>query len=350
MRRALIALAAALASATAIAAPPAPRYPGAPTSVAVERSSGRLAVCRAGKLEIYPDATSAEPLATFDVPSVATRLLEFRGGTVAYAFTLAGEKTEQYLAVGVDGYERLLWPNDGIGETFPTATSRLTLDGKGLVDTLVLGPKVRAELGVPGSEADGSGVVVTYSFAGERMLIRFSESFHHAIALTPDDLVIALRDGGVLRYRSGAGKLWEKTKVTPGPARIVDADPAAGTALLLDAKGELVALDLASGAVRWRWSASTAGDAPADGRLMRDGGAVVLVAGARGRLAVLDPVAEKLVRTDLLAELEARGVGGAAAAWREGARGLGDAWEIAGATGPALLLRGADGWYALPLR
>jgi len=346
MRRALIALTAALTSTTTIAAPPAPRYSGAQTSVAVERGSGRIAVCRDGKLDIYSDSAAARPLATFDVPTASARLLEFRGDTVAYTFTLAGEKAAQFLAVGVDGYERLLWPNDGIGETFPTVTSRLTHDGKGLVDTLVLGPKVRAELGVPGSAADGAGVVVTYRFAGEKMLIRFSESFHHAAAVTPDDLVIALRDGAVLRYRSGEGKLWEKAGVTAGPARIVDADPAAGIALLLDEKGSLVALDLAKGDVRWRWSAVSAAEAPSDARLLRGGGVIVLLGGAGARLAVLDPAAGKLVRGDLLAELEARGVPGAGEAWRT----LSSLSAIGELADSVLLLRGPGGWYTLPLR
>jgi hypothetical protein len=344
MHRALIALAAALTAATALAIQPAPRFAGAATSVAVERGSGRVAVCRDGTLEIYADGAAASPVTSFDVPNAGTRLLEFRGDTVAYTFTLAGEKVAQLLAVGTDGYERLLWPNDGIGETFPTATSRLTLDGKGLVDTLVLGPKVRAEMGVPGSAADGAGVVVTYRFAGEKMLIRFSESFHHTVAVTPDDLVIALRDGAVLRYRSGEGKLWERAAVTAGPARIVDAD--AATALLLADQGTLVAVDLAKGDVRWRWKPGSAAEAPADARLLRDGGVIVQLGGETARLAVLDPAAGKIVRSNLLAELEARGVAGAGEAWRASSS-LAEVGELAG---PVLLLRGPDGLYTLPLR
>ena len=345
MRRTVIGLVAwVVVIGVAFAAAPAPRFAGAGTSVAVDRASGRVAVCHDGKLEIYASGAAASPVTAFDVPNASARLLEFRGDTVAYTFTLAGEKVDQFLAVGTDGYERLLWPNDGIGETFPTATSRLTLDGKGLVDTLVLGPKVRAEMGVPGSAADGAGVVVTYRFAGEKMLIRFSESFHHTVAVTPDDLVIALRDGAVLRYRSGEGKLWEKASVTAGPARIVDAD--ADTALLLAEKGTLVAVDLAKGDVRWRWKPGSAAEAPADARLLRDGGVIVQLGGDSARLAVLDPAAGKIVRSDLLAELEARGVAGAAEAWRASSS-LAEVGELAG---PVLLVRGPAGWYTLPLR
>ncbi|MBI4917927.1 MAG: hypothetical protein HY825_18970 [Acidobacteria bacterium] len=346
MRRTVMGLVAwAVTVGVAVAAAPVPRYPGAGTSVAIDRGSGRIAICHDSKLEIYADGAAASPVASFDVPNASARLLEFRGDTVAYTFTLAGEKVAQFLAVGTDGYERLLWPNDGIGESFPTATSRLTLDGKGLADTLVLGPKVRAEMGVPGSAADGAGVVVTYRFAGEKMLIRFSESFHHTVAVTPDDLVIALRDGAVLRYRSGEGKLWEKAGVTAGPARIVDADPAAGTALLLGEKGSLVALDLAKGDVRWRWKPVLAAETPADARLLRDGGVIVQLGGDSARLAVLDPAAGKIVRSDLLAELEARGVAGAGEAWRASSS-LAEVGELAG---PVLLVRGPDGIYTLPL-
>ncbi len=68
--------------------------------------------------------------------------------------------------------------------------------------------------------------------------------------------------------------------------------------------------------------------------------------GADARLAVLDPATGKIVRSDLLAELEARGVAGAGEAWRARSS-LAEVGELAG---PVLLLRGPDGFYTLPLR
>jgi hypothetical protein len=61
---------------------------------------------------------------------------------------------------------------------------------------------------------------------------------------------------------------------------------------------------------------------------------------------VLDPATGKIVRSDLLAELEARGVAGAAEAWRASSS-LAEVSELAG---PVLLVRGPDGFHTLPLR
>lgn len=316
-------------------------FEGAGTSAAVERATGRVAVAREGRLEIFDRVDAARPAATLDLPNASARVVEFRGGVVAFSFTLTKEPGLHLMAMDTSGRERLVWPNDGIGTTFPTETSRLTLDGAGLFDMLTLNPTVRAELDVPADVADGAGVVVTYRFSTERMLIRFAPAFHSAAALTCGDLVIAWHDGTVIRYASPGGIVWKKDFAAEPEAVVADVDAKAGTVLCLGPKGGLVALDLADGAVRWKREPTGPGTVR-DARLLGDGRALVL--GADTTLGLFNPATGALTSADVLA-----GLGPVVSAWKEHASDLRSVFEVVAGTRPALLLAGADGWYLFPL-
>ena len=149
---ALFLAAVALAVATAGAAPPAPRFPGATTTLAANRADGRLAVLQAGTLSVYRGENAEAPSASFEIPGKDPAVIEFRGNQILYTTHGVNDMPVIFVAVSVDGRERLAWPNSGISELFPTDTSRLTLDGKGIYGFLVLDPPARAFFshGVPG--------------------------------------------------------------------------------------------------------------------------------------------------------------------------------------------------------
>ena len=66
-------------------------------------------------------------------------------------------------------------------------------------------------------------------------------------------------------------------------------------------------------------------------------------------LGLLDGAGGVLVGGEMLTTLDGRGLEAVATLWRE--RGCYLAWaqETPSPAGPALLLKGSDGWYAVPL-
>jgi hypothetical protein len=64
---------------------------------------------------------------------------------------------------------------------------------------------------------------------------------------------------------------------------------------------------------------------------------------------VLDGSAGTMTGSELLASLEQQGLSSVASLWREKASYLAWAQEVPTPVGPALLLKGLDGWYAVPL-
>jgi hypothetical protein len=341
IRGGLIGLAVALTAGAvpARAGGPTPVFAGAGTSVAVEPSTGRVAVARDGRLEIFASVDAAKPTSVLDLPNATARMVEFRADIVVFSFTLTDEPGLHLMAMDTSGRERLVWPNEGIGATFPTESSRLTLDGRGLYGVLTLDDAVRAELGIPSSVPAGAGVVVTYKFSSERMLTRFSEAFHSAVALSCEDLVIAWHDGTVIRYASPGGIVWKKDYAAAKDAVVADVDPEAGTAVCLGPNGELVALDLATGAIRWRGEPLAGARAA---RLLHDGR--VLILAADKALALYDPRSGRLVADDLTT-----GLGAVGSWWKERAADLRSFFEVVPGSRPELLFAGADGWYATPL-
>jgi hypothetical protein len=357
-RRILAATAALAAIGAAAAETPTPRFPGAGTTVVVERASGRVAVATDGVVRVLDSVDAGEPSSTFELPNAGARLLDFRGNVVSFTFKLPREEAWQYMAVGTDGLERLLWPNDGIGASFPTAASNLTHDGRGLAGVLELDATVRRELGIPADPPDGAGVVVTYSFATEKMLIRFSEAFHDAAALACDDLLISWRGGSVIRYRSPGGVEWKKDGVTGEKPRILDVEPVGGTALLLDEAGTLAAIDVRGGEKKWARPAG--GPAVRDARALRDGRVLLLLADSQSPLAVFDPDTPKTAPsalTDLLAPQGLAEVAVYAASGAETLTGVREVTPTGGAApcrrsarrGTRLLLRGPNGWHLAKL-
>ena len=97
------------------------------------------------------------------------------------------------MVITVDGRERLAFPNEGLSELFPSETSRLTLDGKGVYGFLPLDPPAREFFGLPESVPLGAGVAATYRFAGEKLLARGSEVFTGVVALSPDDMLLTVK-------------------------------------------------------------------------------------------------------------------------------------------------------------
>ena len=285
--------------------------PGGPGgSVAVEAGTGRLAIAAVGRIAVYAGYTAGAPATSFEAPDGPLDLLEFRTGKLVYRFVMPETNVESFACVfAEDGRELVVFPNDGIGATFPTAGARLTRDGKGLYQVLRLDEATRAELGIPGDVPDGAGVIATYRFAGEKVAARFSADFDDAVALTPADLLITVRRGGLLRYRAADGVLWRLEAGRPGPWRILDVDAAGRVALVLE-DGALVGRAVADGVELWRLDLGSPGRgwdevgasrplAIVDARLLSGGRALVL-GRARPFLAMYDPAREAAVGGDLL--------------------------------------------------
>lgn len=370
-----------------LAAPPAPRFPGAATTVVVNQADGRAAAVVGGRLLLLDSLAADVVTKEYELPGREQAIREFRGNTLVYSTRSVEGMPFVLVALHVDGRERLAWPNSGLSDLFPTERSRLTLDGRGLYGELVLDGAVREYFELPADIPLGAGVAATYRFAGEKMAARASEIFREVVALTPDDMLIALKDGGVLRYKAGDGVLWRRD--IPGePWRLVDVDERGGQLLAIEGGRVLRCLSLDRGDLRWEWSATAQGGAvrralgvegeavppppagtprragrdaaaapaPAppplrvrDGRLLRSGR--VLLFGDRPRrfLLVLEPAGDRVVGEEVLGGLERGGPEAVARWWLDEATDLSAAWEMPGTAGVSLLLRGTDGWHVVPV-
>ena len=385
MRSSLLAV--SLLAVAAHAAPPVPRFPGAATTVVVNRNDGRVAAVVGSKL-ILQDSLASEVVAKdYDLPGREQTIREFRGNTLVYSTRSVEDMPFVLVALHVDGRERLAWPNEGLSELFPTEASRLTLDGRGLYGELVLDGAVREYFELSDDIPLGAGVAATYRFAGERLSARASEAFRQVVALTPDDLLIALSGGGVLRYKAGDGVLWRQD-IAGVPWRLVDVDDKGRQLLGLDSGKVLRCLALDRGELRWEWSLTAQGTSlgaalgiedeaaastptvkrrrgdrnatqvptPAptpvrirDARLLRGGRVLLFGDQPRRFLLVLDPAGNRVVGDEVLGGLERRGFGAVEAWWLDEATDLSAAWEMPGTAGVSLLLRGTDGWYVVPV-
>ncbi|HPC82138.1 MAG TPA: hypothetical protein P5234_01580 [Thermoanaerobaculaceae bacterium] len=383
MRRSLPVLGVLSVAGTLLAAPPPPRFPGAATTVVVNRADGRVAAVVGAKLLLLDSLTSDLVTRDYELPGREQAVREFRGNTVVYSTRSVADMPFVLVALHVDGRERLAWPNEGLSELFPTERSRLTLDGRGLYGELVLDRAVREYFELPEDIPLGAGVAATYRFAGEKMSARASEVFRQVVGLTPDDMLIALRDGGVLRYKAGEGVVWRQD--IPGePWRLVDVDDRGGQLLGLEAGTVLRCLSLDRGELRWEWrlasqasviraalglkeaapaqppaarprrSAAPATPEPApvrvrDARLLRAGRVLLYGDQPRRFLLVLDPVGNRVVGEEVLGALPRRELEVVASWWLEEATDLSAAWEMPGSAGVSLLLRGTDGWHVVPV-
>ena len=344
MRRALLAcLFAALAAAAGFAGP-APRYPGADTSVVVNRGNGRIAVLRGDKLEVFEP--SGASLSTIEIPGKGPRILEFCGGNLLYVTHEVSNLPQVFVVITVEGRERLAFPNEGLSELFPSEKSRLTLDGKGVYGFLPLDPPAREFFGLPDSVPLGAGVAATYRFAGEKLLARGSEAFTGVVALSPDDMLLTVKGGGAMRHRSPGGVAW-KHEGNGGDWRVVDVDPAAGVAVAIDGQGALIGLDLEKGDVRWQ---SPSGTVPrvSDARLLRGGQTLAFTKEPEKQVMVFDPSSGTWSATEAAQAFARQGMRAVLAAWLDRADSLAGLWQIGTASGTALLILGADGWYEIP--
>lgn len=260
-----------------------------PASLTVERATGRVAVWHDGEITVVT-ADLRRTVATLPAPPGSVELLDFAGGVVTYAFVLPEDGSPARAAVGVeDGLERLIWPNRGIGERFPTVNARLTVDGQGLHEFLPLEARLRAELGLSEEIPDGAGTVVIYRFADERVWAIASADFVGAVALSPGDALVVTRDGGLLRYRSPDGVVWQSAG--EGQRRVIaDVDPRGELAVLVGEHAVEV-VEVSSGERRgvWQCSGVVAAKALADGRLLagtQDGEVWVVTLASTGATAV----------------------------------------------------------------
>ncbi len=333
--------------ANAIATPTktVPRIPGTETQVVVNRGNGRVAVLKGDKLQVLDGLTATKPLAEMEIPGKRPRLVEFRGPNVLYLTHEVNDLPVVYVAVSGEGRERLAWPNEGISNIFPSETSRLTLDGKGVYDFLRLDPPVRELFGLPDSIPLGAGVAASFRFAGEKLLARGSEIFTGVVALSPDDMLLTVKGGGAMRYARD-GVSW-KREATGGEWRIVDVAPNGDLAAVVDGAGALLGLDLSTGDVRWQLPASQASRVAA-ARFLSDGR--LLVRGGEGDkpVSILDAQAGVLSREAFSASFARLRLSWVLAYWLEHSDGLSDLWEVAPPEGAAWLIRGPEGWYLVP--
>jgi hypothetical protein len=362
---------------------PRPRYPGAGTTVAVERTSGRLAVVQGTRLMVFDSVSAAAPAVTVDLPGKDPRVLECRGATILYLTLGLPDLPRAFVALTADGRERLAWPNEGLSEVFPGETTRLTLDGRGISGAVPLDQPAREFFGIGDDIPMGATVAASYRFAGEKLLARASDAFKTVVALAPDDMVITLRRGGLLRSRPG-GIAWQLDAESGAAWTLLDVETRASTALLVNGRGALVAVDLDVGAERWHWSpldhsseigalavplpapVRPAGAEPVpppqpsprtlgttwaatDARLLTSGRVLVRLAGPRPALAVLDPTTGRMGVPDVVAAAVAAGLGAQLAGFLAGGETMSELFEVASGAGPALLFKAGDGWYLLPL-
>jgi hypothetical protein len=339
----LMAAAASVATAwSQTAPPPAPRFPDAATTVAVNGSNGKVAVLTGDQLQIFDSVWAPAPSARIELPGKEPRILEFCGPNLRYVTHDVQGMAQVFVAITADGRERLAWPNSGLSELFPTEASRLTLDGKGLYGFLPLDPPARQYFGLPGEIPTGAGVAVTFRFAGEKLLARGSAAFAGVVALSPDDMLLTLGGGGLMRYRSPGGVAW-KREGSGGAWRIADVDLAGGVVAAIDGEGAVVGTGTESGEPRFRCAIPAA--RVLDARLLRDGRLLALLTGPERRTAILDiatmrPVGEQP------AELCARlGLAAVYEGWLRTADSLADLLDAGTPNAPGLLLRGAGGWY-----
>ncbi len=236
--------------------------------VAVERATGQVAVRRGSEVVIFA-ADLRQIVTRLPAPPGSVELVEFVGGVVVYDFTLPEDGSPARAAVGVeDGRERLIWPNRGIGERFPTPRARLTADGQGVWEYLALEPQLRAELGLGDDIPDRAGTVVTYRFLDERVWAIAAQDFAAAAALAPGDALVVTSKGELVRYRASHGVVWRR----PGegePVAILDVDVGTGAAVLAGERGvEMVAVGSGESMGRWRHSGVVGARLLADGRLL----------------------------------------------------------------------------------
>jgi hypothetical protein len=346
MRRALLpSLVVALAAVPGIAGT-APRYPGADTSVVVNRGNGRIAVLRGDKLEVFEAAGTS--VSTIELPGKNPRILEFCGGNLLYVTHQVSNLPQVFVVITVDGRERLAFPNEGLSELFPSETSKLTLDGKGVYGFLPLDPPAREFFGLPESIPAGAGVAATYRFAGEKLLARGSEVFTGVVALSPDDMLLTVKGGGVMRHRPPGGVAW-KLEGSGGDWLIADVDPAAGLAVAIDGQGAVLGLDLEKGEVRWQSAAGT-GPRVRGARLLRGGQVVAFTTEPEKQVVVFDPASGRWNAAEVTQAFARQGMRAVLASWLDRTDSLAGLWQIGTAGGTAWLILGADGWYEVPLQ
>ena len=308
------------------------------------RADGRLAVLQGATLSVYPAGSAPAPSASFEIPGTDPAVIEFRGNQILYATHGFNNMPVVFVAVNVEGRERLAWPNAGISELFPSDTSRLTLDGKGVYGFLVLDPPARAFFGLADDIPLGAGVAATYRFAGEKLLARGSAAFAGVVALSSDDMLLALKGGGLMRYRSPGGVAW-KREGSGGEWAIADVDSQAGIVAAIDAAGTVVASGLEKGEPLWR--CAVAGARVRDARTTPDGRLLVLTGDSERRIAVLDPATGRLSGNQLADLCERQGLppglaGSLATTWS-----LANLVSVATPGGALWLIRGPDGWHEL---
>jgi hypothetical protein len=344
MRRALLPCLLAALAVTPGLAGTAPRYPGADTSVVVNRGNGRITVLRGDKLEVF-EATGTS-VSAIELPGKNPRILEFCGGNLLYVTHQISNLPQVFVVITVDGRERLAFPNEGLSELFPSETSHLTLDGKGVYGFLPLDPAAREFFELPESIPAGAGVAATYRFAGEKLLARGSEVFVGVVALSPDDMLLTVKGGGLMRHRSPAGVAW-KREGSGGDWLLADVDPAAGLAVAIDGQGTLVGLGLEKGEVRWQSPAGT-GPRVHGARLLRGGRVVTFTTEPEKQAVVFDPGSGSWSATEVTQAFARHGMRAVLASWLDRTDSLAGLWQIGTAGGTAWLILGADGWYEVP--
>ncbi len=289
---------------------------------------------------MYSSVSADAASAAFEIPGTAPAVIEFRGNQILYATHGVDNLPVVLVAVSAEGRERLAWPNSGISDLFPTESSRLTLDGKGVYGFLPLDAAARAFFGLASDIPTGAGVAATYRFAGEKLLARGSEAFAGVVALAPDDMLLTLRRGGLMRVRAGGGVAW-KREAKGGDWAIADVDLKGGTAVALDTEGAAIATGIENGEPRWL--AAVSGARIADARLLPDGRLLVLAPGAEHPLAILDPASGRPAGAQPAETCGRAGLAQVYFDWVGKARTLAGLIEPAAPPGSGWLIRGAEG-------
>ncbi len=259
----------AAAAATPQGAGAQPVFGGADVRVAVERASGRIAVSGRGVIEIFANVTETMAIASFAAPAPDAQVTEYKGHTLLLWHPVPDNSWGGDIVLNDDGTELTRWTNEK--QHFPNTSTHLTQDGTGLIGSVWVDSRARAEQRLPTGIPDRTNLMITKRFSdGVRKLLspgllagaegqpeppRIGSV--DMIGLTPDDVVASLSDGVVMRLSSGRGLFETKVDEVPRASWVItDVDVARGVVVLVEQHnlGTAVGVDINTGHRLWRWN------------------------------------------------------------------------------------------------
>ncbi|NLH12270.1 MAG: hypothetical protein GX464_13150 [Holophagae bacterium] len=235
--------------------------PGSAT-VAVNRDSGTIAVCEGStiSLVLWPQGVVSTRL---EVKGLGAEVVAFASDKLLISVDRDEELPGSLVVMDTAGREVRRW--GATERTFPSLTTHLSADGRAIADMIQVNAETRKEFQFPSHYADGTYVLVSETLASRArrvVQLRLAEDSagkrstavpQDMISLGPDDFLVTVGNGSLLRVQSGA-KSWAMPGMVRGRPVIADVDLKTGQALIIDGDGAVQLVGLAAGEMRWRWS------------------------------------------------------------------------------------------------